>query len=156
MSAAIRSHSSFVLEFQLLLHSPNVLLLFCCLQSFTWSVQTVSNCVTSVPRMFHFYNQERSLTSEECSCFPARHHPAAPRHSISHWTSSTSVQRFITQQHAQDVVQFCDMSCTVCSHHERPRSPSFLSILFSRERVLLCHEFRVNQAHALISLLRRP
>ena len=56
---------------------------------------------------------QRSLNSEGCSWFPARHHLAPPRHSISHWTSSTGVHRCIIHQPAQDVVQFCDMSCTI-------------------------------------------
>ena len=75
---------------------------------------------------------QRSLNSEECSWFPTRHHPAPPRHAISHWTSSTSVHRSIIHQPAQEVVQFCDMSCTIRSHLERPCSPLFHSILCSR------------------------
>ena len=96
-----------------------------------------------------FHNQDRlqrSLNSEGCSWFPACRPPAPPLHSMSHWTSPANVQRFVIHQHAYDVVQFCDMSRTVRSHLERPRSPSFLSILFSSQLVSLRHEFHVNQA----------
>ena len=110
--------------------------------------------------------------------FPTSHHPTPHLHSIAHKTVLHDVQRLSIRQQAHDAVQIRAVRCvtrsrlilsdlnmlltrrphqltppschrrTVRSHLERPRRPSFLTIVFTRTHVWLRQESRVNQAQA--------